>query len=29
MKKTEEGNDLLLRRYEWAGKSAEVQIIIP
>ena len=29
MKKTEDGNGLLLRFYEWAGKSDDVQISIP
>jgi alpha-mannosidase len=29
MKKTEDGNDLLLRFYEWAGKAGEVQVTVP
>jgi alpha-mannosidase len=29
LKKTEDGNGLLLRMYEWAGKSSEVQITAP
>jgi alpha-mannosidase len=29
MKKTEDGNGLLLRFYEWAGKAGDVELIIP
>jgi len=29
MKKTEDGNSLLFRFYEWAGKSGDVQITVP
>jgi alpha-mannosidase len=29
MKKTEDGNSLLFRFYEWAGKSSDVQITVP
>ncbi|HEY2467599.1 MAG TPA: glycoside hydrolase family 38 C-terminal domain-containing protein, partial [Terracidiphilus sp.] len=29
LKKTEDGNGLLLRMYEWAGKGSEVQITTP
>jgi alpha-mannosidase len=29
MKKTEQGNGLLLRFYEWAGKAGDVQLTIP
>ena len=29
MKKTEDGNGLILRLYEWAGKSGEVEVHLP
>lgn len=29
MKKTEDGNSLLFRFFEWAGKSGDVQITVP
>jgi alpha-mannosidase len=29
VKKAEEGNALILRAYEWAGKSSAVQIALP
>ena len=29
MKKTEDGNSLLFRFYEWAGQSGDVQISVP
>ena len=29
MKKAEDGNGLLLRFYEWAGKAGDVQITVP
>ncbi len=29
LKKTEDGDALLLRLYEWAGKTAEVRISLP
>ena len=29
MKKTEDGNSLLFRFYEWAGKAGDVQLTVP
>jgi alpha-mannosidase len=29
MKKTEDGNGLILRLYEWAGKSGDVEVHLP
>jgi alpha-mannosidase len=29
MKKTEDGNGLILRLYEWAGKSGDVELHLP
>jgi alpha-mannosidase len=29
MKKAEEGDGLILRFYEWAGKNSEVQVSVP